>query len=312
MRVLDELEQRAVADESKDREAWLAARREGITATEVATLAKSPAAAFRLREEKQSGVSSFTGNKWTAWGKEREPIIAARYAGIGLLPTSKLYRSKDDRRFLASPDMIGEDFDESLYLGEIKTSKHNLAPEGDYFRTTTYYDQMQWQMFVTGARWCSFIWEQHDNEWTEQFDGSFGPTVRDLRSVSVERDDDRIEHLYEIAVRFLDGGTLDGTDADLEQRVADAKAWELEAKAELVSVMADAERAWPDGHAFESRGYRYSLSAAPTEGALRLDQKAFDAHLRTIVPDFDELREGFMKRGAPGKPRFAAKEIVDE
>lgn len=312
MRVLDELEQRAVADESKDREAWLAARREGITATEVATLAKSPAAAFRLREEKQSGVSSFTGNKWTAWGKEREPIIAARYAGVGLLPTSKLYRSTDDARYLASPDMIGEDFDESLYLGEIKTSKYNLAPEGDYFRTTTYYDQMQWQMFVTGARWCTFIWEQHDGEWVEQFDGTYGPTVREIRSEHVERDDDRIEHLVGIADRFLAGARLVGTDVDLEQRVADAKARELEARTVLAEVMTEAERAWPEGHAFESHGFRYSLAAAPSEGALRLDQKAFDAHLRTVVPNFDELREGFMKRGAPGKARFAAKEIVDE
>jgi hypothetical protein len=215
MNVLEELATREVADESIDREAWLAARREGVTATQVAKLAASPAYALELRREKATGVQTFTGNAATEWGKLREPIIAEWYAGSGLEPTSKLYRSKEDPRFLASPDMIGEDFSEHLFLGEIKTSKHNLSPEGEHFARTTYADQMQWQMFVTGATWCSFIWEQHDGTWVEQFDGTFGPTPFDPRTATIERDDDRIEHLVGVAERFL--------SADAE--AAGAEAW---------------------------------------------------------------------------------------
>ncbi|WP_241209230.1 YqaJ viral recombinase family protein [Gulosibacter massiliensis] len=294
MNVLEELATREVADESEDREGWLEARRAGITATQVAKLAASPAYALELRREKSTGVQSFTGNAATEWGKRREPIIAEWYSGSGLEPTSKLYRSKDDARFLASPDMIGEDFSENLFLGEIKTSKHNLAPEGEKFRATTYMDQMQWQMFVTGATWCSFIWEQHDDVWAEQSDGSFEPTPRVTRTATIERDDDRIEHLVGVAERFLTADVVvAGTEAWIAEHVS-AEAAEKEAKERVAKAKAALRELFPEGGAVETPAGRVSVSVP--KSSLRFDQAKFKS-------EHGDLYKKFQVEGEPGKAR---------
>lgn len=303
MNVLEELATREVADEATDREGWLAARRAGVTATQVAKLAASPAYALELRREKATGVQTFTGNAATEWGKAREPIIAEWYAGSGLEPTSKLYRAKDDDRFLASPDMIGEDFGEALFLGEVKTSKHNLSPDGEWFRRTTYYDQMQWQMFVTGATWCSFIWEQHNDIWEQQIDGSFGPTPYDPRTASIERDDDRIEHLVGVAERFLDAdGEVAGAEAWIVEYL-DAKEAETAAKLRLEAA-ADAFRAlFADGGAVETPAGRVSVSVP--KPVKRFDATKFKAA-------HADLYKQFQVEGEAGKPRVTVTGVKND
>ena len=85
--VLTDLFARAGASD-QDRAAWLAERRQGVTATEMAKIMSSGSrerAISDLVKQKREG-DSFTGNVYTEWGKEHEPIIAADLAGLGVIP----------------------------------------------------------------------------------------------------------------------------------------------------------------------------------------------------------------------------------
>gem|GEM_PF-870917 len=164
--VLEALEGRFGASDA-DREQWLAERRGGLTATEIKELwmASPGQRVLAMRElvEKKLGrkTDSFSGNKYTAWGKEREPIIAelvrARY---GIEPESRLVRAAQNPRHLASPDGIGVGFGGELMIAEIKTSGKNIAPGSPEFEATGYLVQMVWQMYVVGAEKCLFAYER--------------------------------------------------------------------------------------------------------------------------------------------------------
>lgn len=109
---------------SFDTEEWLEQRREVITATEIARAIRSPKYARELREEKRTGVQSFTGNRYTEWGKEREPVIAKH---VRLEIDSSLEANDDlwvdDAGLIgATPDMVDRDWREGQpmeLIGEI-------------------------------------------------------------------------------------------------------------------------------------------------------------------------------------------------
>lgn len=157
-----------------DREEWLAARRQGITATEVRDLwlldPGRRVLAMRELAEKKLGrrADSFSGNKYTAWGKEREPVIADLVRSrFGIEPESRLVRAAENPRHLASPDGIGEGFGGDLAIAEIKTSGHDLDPDAETggtawnaFEKAGYLAQMVWQMYVVGCGMCLFAWEE--------------------------------------------------------------------------------------------------------------------------------------------------------
>jgi hypothetical protein len=180
---------------SADREAWLAQRRQGVTATEIATLAKGSMADWRrILAEKISGEQSFTGNQYTEHGNRREPLIAAWIEErFDIAPNSHVYSRG---RYLATPDGISEDG----ILAEIKTSKHDLHPtrRGSHFTQTGYLDQMQWQLWVMDASECLFAWEQHDDAWPDP-----SPLKPEPECVWISRDESRIAFLVEVADRFL-------------------------------------------------------------------------------------------------------------
>jgi len=198
---------RAVVDKSVDEQAWLDARRAGVTATEVAKLAQGqPAARSTILVEKVSGIRSFFGNKYTDFGLEREPHIS-EWLRIehGFTPSDVLFHAVGNERHLATPDGVRVDGDGVVTISEIKTGKHDLDPVGKQFAKTTYMDQMQWQMYVMGpdCRECLFVWEQHDDNWVVGADGRERPTPIDVRSMLVARDDARIERLVAVADEFL-------------------------------------------------------------------------------------------------------------
>jgi len=163
--VWESLEQR-FGPSDEDRPAWLGARQGGLTATEVRDLWLASTGSRQLLManlvDKKLGRSqdSFSGNKYTAWGKDREPIIAElvreRY---GIKPESRLVRAAANPRHLASPDGIGVGFDGALMLAEIKTSGHDIAPGTSKFTDSGYLAQMVWQMYVVGAEKCLFAYE---------------------------------------------------------------------------------------------------------------------------------------------------------
>lgn len=146
-----------------DREAWLADRRQGPTATEIrdlwlGKLSIADLVARKLGRTPEVGDLSHV--PVIGWGKTREPIIAAiaeqRY---GIRPESRVFHAADEFRFLASPDGVGEDFDGNRVISELKTAGMDVAPGSSSFDAKGYLIQMTWGMRVMNARRCLYGWE---------------------------------------------------------------------------------------------------------------------------------------------------------
>ena len=118
----------------------------------------------------------------------------------GMVPNDALHVRND--RYAATPDLVGDGI-----VGEIKTIKATRlaklqAAKG--WPTGQYYDQVQWQLFVTGAIACIFAWEP-----VEMWEAEFVPR-EDLRDhITIHRDEERIKALQEVADAFLDGRGVD-------------------------------------------------------------------------------------------------------
>ncbi|WP_241985630.1 MULTISPECIES: YqaJ viral recombinase family protein [Cryobacterium] len=181
---------RIVAD-STDRVAWLRARAQGITATDVAKLA-TPKSLQTAVYDKLNG-SSFSGNSYTDHGRAREPEIAAwvqrRY---GIEPSTALFHASDHRRHLATPDGVGPGTGsgaDGLELAEIKTtSKAWRSIPRSYLR------QVWWQQYVLGAERTLLVWEQHQD---------FVPVNAEPECRWVERDEDQIAILVGYANNLI-------------------------------------------------------------------------------------------------------------
>lgn len=149
---LTDLFARAGASDT-DREAWLAERRQGVTATEIRDimLASNRELAIKDLVKKKREGDSFTGNAYTEWGREREPVIGAWLVGFGVTSESRVFHAVGNSRHLASPDGIAQEFDGSLVLDEVKTCGHPLPKGSAELAAKGYEWQMQWCCHVTGA-----------------------------------------------------------------------------------------------------------------------------------------------------------------
>lgn len=179
---------RIVAD-STDRVAWLRARSQGITATDVAKLATAKSvqnAAF----DKMHG-SSFSGNTYTDHGRAREPEIAAWVLkNHGIEPSTNLFHAAEHSRHLATPDGVGHSATGELQLAEIKTtSKPWRSIPRNYLR------QVWWQQYVLGAERTLLVWEQHLD---------FVPINASPECRWIERDEDQIAILVGFANDLID------------------------------------------------------------------------------------------------------------
>ncbi|WP_052367131.1 YqaJ viral recombinase family protein [Paraoerskovia marina] len=167
---------------SDARDAWLAARRSGVTATDCTKIVRQDGTPSvqraKLLERKVFGEADAHSAAF-AHGREREPVIAAWITeNWGIEPNALLCEGETSGH-LATPDGIGEDA-----IAEIKTSVHPLRSAVRRYR-----DQLQWQLHVTGADRSLFVVEhRHTLE----------------REVCwVTRDEQRIGVLVEHADRFL-------------------------------------------------------------------------------------------------------------
>ncbi|KAK2701935.1 hypothetical protein QYM36_019436 [Artemia franciscana] len=169
---LDEIEQHAGASD-KDREAWLAERRAGVTATEVRDLytgAKQMQDLIDLKLGRRE--DTFTGNAYTRWGTEREPVIAEKLAGEGVT------------------------FDGDLEVIEIKTASTDLPPGSPELEKKGYVPQIQWNLWVLGASRGRLVVE-------ERLMGPEGFEAGRVFRHWIERDDAMIRQLVQIADEFL-------------------------------------------------------------------------------------------------------------
>ena len=190
---------------TESREQWLDARRRYVTATEVAQLVRRGQGYWdELREIKAGDRTApdISGLPAVRHGREREALIVPYVQSLeeGMVPNDDLYVRNE--RYAATPDLVGDGI-----VGEIKTIKDTRlaklqAAKG--WPTGQYYDQVQWQLFVTGAIACIFAWEP-----VEMWEGEFVPR-EDLRDhITIHRDEERIKALRETADRFLDGRGVD-------------------------------------------------------------------------------------------------------
>ena len=190
---------------TESREQWLDARRRYVTATEVAQLVRRGQDYWdELREIKAGDRTAPDISNLPAvrHGREREAMIAPYVQSLeeGMVPNDDLYVR--NQRYAATPDLVGDGI-----VGEIKTIKDTrLAKlqQAKGWPTGQYYDQVQWQLFVTGAIACIFAWEPY-----EDWDGELVPREDMREHITIHRDDLRINQLQEVADAFLDGRGVD-------------------------------------------------------------------------------------------------------
>ena len=190
---------------TESREQWLDARRKYVTATEVAQLVRRGQDYWdEIREIKagQRTAPDISGLPAVRHGREREALIAPYVQSLeqGMLPNSDLYVRND--RYAATPDLVGDGI-----VGEIKTIKDTRLAKlqaANGWPTGQYYDQVQWQLFVTGAIACIFAWEPY-----EDWGGELVPREDMREHTTIHRDEERIKALQEVADAFLDGRGVD-------------------------------------------------------------------------------------------------------
>lgn len=171
---------------SSDREAWLYARQQGITATMVAH--GSTPAGFRDIVAQMETPVTIEPNAMMDWGNEREPHIAQVVKErFGIMPNDWLI-AKDDglnRWQMATPDGLSLDH---TVIAEIKTTGKPLDVIPIRYRR-----QIQWQLHVTDAERCLFAYELR-LQGPEGFVPGF-----DVVTQWVERDDRQIAELIATA-----------------------------------------------------------------------------------------------------------------
>lgn len=211
--VLADLEARAGASD-KDREAWLAERRQGVTATEIrdVMIAGNRELAIKELVRKKREGDPFTGNAYTDWGSEREPIIAASLAGYGVTPESRVFHAAVNSRHLASPDGLSVDFDGNLILDEIKTSGKPLPKGSPTLASKGYEWQMDWCNYVTGAAGCWLNTEERLGS-----PGSFRPGR--MSREFFPRDEERISQMVVVADQILAAMDADPVEEVIDEEV---------------------------------------------------------------------------------------------
>lgn len=219
--------------DSSDEAVWHAARAHTddgqmvVTASEVAMLANGGTSVWaNLRAEKAGAKSHWGGNEYSEWGHEREPEIAAAVTALypQLAHNSRLVIQDADPRWRATPDMIGDEALCQIKVSLWKGKRWDLADV-----PKTYYDQTQWEMFVTGKNRNLLAVEFYD----EIEPGVFVPhfLFEDPHIIEIVRDDERIAELVAIAEQFQSMGQPDTLDIFLAD-YARADAREKAAKAE--------------------------------------------------------------------------------
>jgi predicted phage-related endonuclease len=180
--------QRFVASQSVSRESWLSARREGVTATQVAKAAAGPGGFEQAVEDYRADFVE-VDNPYMAFGRVWEgPISMQLKESHGIMPNDWLISSAISDHYLATPDGLSQNH---TLISEVKTTGKDWNPEkipAQYMR------QVQWQLFVTGAERCVFAWLLR-----EERDGVFVPAWFEPRVVMVERDEKMIAGLMKVA-----------------------------------------------------------------------------------------------------------------
>lgn len=180
---------------SSSREEWLEQRKGYLTATDIASIRTGSEKSFRELWEKKHKGDSFRGNRFTEWGNEREPHIAAHVqlvlGKMDLRPNDQLY-VKDGTKHAATPDMVSEDGGFSCQIKTVGLSRDwdDIAHLPQDYRA-----QVEWEMYILGIDECLFVWEQ-------RLDGEDGFIVGETKHGLVKSDPKLRAKLLQIAADF--------------------------------------------------------------------------------------------------------------
>jgi hypothetical protein len=179
---------RFVAAKGLNRERWLSARREGVTATQVSRAASGPGGFEQAVADYREDFVEMD-NPYMAFGRVWEGPIAMRLKDShGIMPNDWVISSDVSDHYLCTPDGLSLDHTQ---ISEIKTT----GKDWDEARLPIQYRrQVQWQLFVTGAVSCVFAWLLR-----EERDGVFVPAWFDPRVVVLGRDEEMIASLVKVA-----------------------------------------------------------------------------------------------------------------
>lgn len=173
-----------VASKSLDESEWLRARRTGVTATQVA----KGATPSGRKEVLASYWSDFdiVDTPQMAFGRDSEPWLAMwTKEHYEVMPNDWLIRAAHNPLALATPD--GLSLDHSV-ISEIKTTGKDWGSVEKI--PIAYKRQVQWQLYVTGAEYCVFVWLLR-----AEHDGLMVPAWYEPKSDCIYRDEQMIEEL---------------------------------------------------------------------------------------------------------------------
>ncbi len=253
---------------------WLEARRRYVTATDIGRLANGGPSVFAAVKAEKHGANTFTGNRYTEWGHEREPVMLDHMQFLyGIVPNDALYVN-DGRA--ATPDGVGVD-----RLAEAKTTVRAWA-DLDELRSLKpqYYDQMQWAMHVVEVDVNVFVFEPHEN---------FIPGT--VQHFEVARNEKRLKELFEVEERFLEYLASDEQAGEWDEFMA--RYYEADLIAKEAAARVDALKA-----EFRERAGDRELSADTPWGKISystpkpratFDQAAFKKAHADLAEQFTKL-----------------------
>jgi hypothetical protein len=187
--------ERFLASKSVDEGAWLEARRSGVTATEVA-LAATPAG-FRDALEQRRNPQPVEVNAYMEFGLLWEDWVIDKIAREYDIQSNDFLIAGENRQHLATPDGLSTDH---TVIAEVKTTGKDWGTVEKL--PVKYKRQIQWQLHVTNAKFCVVAWLLRDFTDT----GFMVPAWFRPKVGILERDEDMIGQLVDVAGRLLDAG----------------------------------------------------------------------------------------------------------
>lgn len=177
---------RFIACKSLDEQAWLDARRLGFSATTMAK-AMTPAG-FREVIADWDNETPIPVNPYMQFGLDSEPWLALwTKEQTGVMPNDWLIRHEDNLTAYATPDGLSLDHET---ISEIKTTGKDWGTVDK--APIQYQRQVQWQLYVTGASLCVFVWLLR-----EDHDGVLSPAWLEPKYGVIERDNAMIDKMVE-------------------------------------------------------------------------------------------------------------------
>jgi putative phage-type endonuclease len=176
-------------------EEWYKAREYGISATTVAKAAAGPGGYnAELERALHPEANIIEDNPYMKFGRDWEQwIVEALPASYGITANDWLIAAAEQPRHLATPDGLNADWS---IIAEVKTTGKDWDGTAIPIQ---YRRQVQWQMYVTGATKCVFAWLLR----VEDNNGIFAPAWLEPKIVIIDRDEDMIKDLIDVAQRFV-------------------------------------------------------------------------------------------------------------